>query len=126
MNRYGQMALQHWSRWPPQRMAGIPDPESFFSTLGLDVAGQIDLLSDRLAGPDRPGETHLQKIGRLREARMTAESDILRQEILLSPEGEDEDRQPWLAATPWISMTEDPNDPIWQQDMTYLAENEPT
>lgn len=126
MNRYGQLSMQHWSRWLPQRMAGIADPVSFFSTLGLDVAQQIDLLSDRLAAPDRPGETHLQKIGRLREARMTAESDILRQEVLLAPEGEDEDRQPWPAPTPWISMTEDPNDPIWQQDMTYLAENEPT
>jgi hypothetical protein len=126
MNRYGQMAMDHWSKWLPERVAGIPDPESFFSTLGLDVARQIDQLSDRLAGEDRPGETHLQKIGRLREARMTAESDILRQEVLLAAESDDDQQQPWPAPTPWISMTQDPNDPIWQQDLDYLRENDQT
>lgn len=126
MNRYGQMAMDHWSKWLPERVAGIPDPESFFSTLGMDVARQIDQLSDRLAGEDRPGETHLQKIGRLREARMTAESDILRQEVLLAPESEDDQQQPWPAPTPWISMTQDPDDPIWKQDLDYLRESDQT
>lgn len=129
MNRYGRMAMQHWSWWLPQRVAGIPDPVSFFSTLGLDVARQIDLLSDRLAGWDRQGETHLQKIGRLREARMTAESDILRQEVLLAPENEGDRQQPWPAPTPWILTSEasaDPDDPIWQQEQQSSRRGNPT
>jgi hypothetical protein len=128
MNRYGQMALEHWSRWLPQRVAGIGDPESFFSTLGLDVARQIEELADRLAGLDRPGETYLQKLGRLREARMSAESDILREEVLLAPDNETDqtpfDHRSWPGQAPWTSVTQDPTDSVWQQDLAQLEESE--
>src|SRR5215472_2024068 len=54
MNRYGQMAMDHWRKWLPNQLAEIPDPEMYFSTLGLEVAQAIDELADRLAGPGSP------------------------------------------------------------------------
>jgi hypothetical protein len=115
MNRYGQKAWDHWRRWRPTMLAGIEDPETFFSTLGQQVEQQIDQLADQIAGPDRPGETPMQKIGRLREARMSAESDILRQEVLL-PQENDEDSDPAASRLgEWITDQPDPDDPISQQ-----------
>jgi len=123
MNRYGQMALNHWKRWLPQTLAAIPDRESFFTRLGLDVERQIDELSDRLAGPDRPGETYLDKLGRLRAAKITAESEILRAEVLLPPENDPDEETP-AQHGPWTSVTEDPTDPVWQQDLAYPSETD--
>jgi hypothetical protein len=42
MNRYGVIARRHWARWLPRQYAAISDPESFFTTLGEEVARQID------------------------------------------------------------------------------------
>jgi hypothetical protein len=102
MNRYGQMAREHWERWLPARYASIPDPTSFFSDLGIRAEQQIDALAASLAGDDVPGEGYLAKAGRLGEARHRAEQIVLAEEILLEPEPEaDEDaetpgqREPW-------------------------------
>ena len=85
MNRYGRQAMAHWTRWLPQRVAQMPDPDTFFSTLGLQVAEQVDQLADQLAGPDPPGESFQQRVGRRQEARMTAESEVLRRAVLRDP-----------------------------------------
>ena len=60
MNRYGQMAWDHWRRWRPRMLSGIEDPQTFFSTLGQETELEIDELAVQIAGPDRPGETTLQ------------------------------------------------------------------
>ena len=88
MNRYGAMARSHWARWLPQRYATISDPDSFFSTLGQETARQIDELAAELAGDDQPGESYLEKAGRLAAARSQAEEIILPQQVLLPPESE--------------------------------------
>jgi len=69
MNHYGATAQRHWARWLPQRYAAIPDPDSFFSALGEEAAGQIADLALDLAGDDPPGEDYLVKVGRLNMAR---------------------------------------------------------
>jgi hypothetical protein len=84
MNRYGLLAQRHWARWLPQRYATIPDPDSFFSTLGQETARQIEELADQLAGDDQPGEGYLAKAGRLTAARSQAEEIILPQQVLLA------------------------------------------
>ncbi len=82
MNQYSAMAERHWRRWLPSRVAELEDPTSFFSTLG-----------DELAGDDPPGETFLEKAGRLNIARLRAEEIVLPEMVLLPPEaGLDEDR----------------------------------
>ena len=121
MNRYGQMAMDHWRKWLPNQLAEIPDPEMYFSTLGLEVAQAIDELADRLAGPGTPEETYLHRVGRLGEARMTAESEILREMVLLPPELET-DREPEPEA-PWLPMVQHPDDPEWQRDREYWGDS---
>ena len=86
MNDYGHLAMVHWRRWLPARYAAIQDPEVFFSTLGRQAENQVLDLAERLEGPDLPGETYLEKIGRLNMARMQAEELVLREVILLEPE----------------------------------------
>ena len=54
MNHYGVTAQRHWERWLPTRYAAIQDPDSFFSTLGEEVATRIADLTLDLAGDDPP------------------------------------------------------------------------
>ena len=91
MNDYGHLAMMHWRRWLPTRYATIQDPEVFFSTLGRQAENQVLDLAEQLEGPDLPGETYLEKIGRLNMARMQAEELVLREVILLEPEPETAD-----------------------------------
>ncbi len=86
MNRYGMLARSHWQAWLPQRYATIRDPDSFFSTLGLEAENRVEDLADQIAGDGRPGEGYLERAGRLTAARSQAEEIILPQLILLEPE----------------------------------------
>lgn len=96
MNRYGVMAQKHWATWRPAELRAMEDPESFFSTLGLQIATEIDVVSDQIAGQDLPGETTLQTLGRLRMARFDAESDVLRSflDVPVTEDDEEADRLP--------------------------------
>jgi hypothetical protein len=93
--KYARMAERHWRRWLPSRVAAMPDPSSFFSELGEQAASQIEDLTFELAGDDPPGETYMQKLGRLQMARVAAEEMVLPELILLPPEpGLDEENFP--------------------------------
>jgi hypothetical protein len=116
MNRYGQMAWDHWRQWRPRMLSGIEDPAAFFSTLGQETEKEIDELAHQIAGPDRPGETTLQKTARLREARISAESDLLPLRITLPPE--DEEPEPVSQLGEWVEDRIDPDDPIQAQHQT--------
>jgi hypothetical protein len=117
MNQYGALAERHWRQWLPNRCRTIADPHSFFSTLGEEVAQEIEDLSLQLAGDDPPGEDYLAKLGRLNMARLRAEETVLRERVLLPPETEAqdqeaEDQKP--SAEQWIPLVEDPQHPYWQ------------
>src|SRR5260370_33654001 len=86
MNQYGATAGRHGVRWLPERYAAIQDPDSFFSTLGEEVAQQISDLMLELAGDDPSGEDYLVKVGRLNAARNPAEEIAVRERGLLPPE----------------------------------------
>lgn len=86
MNQYGLTAMRHWARWLPEQYAAIPDPDSYFSDLGEEAAGQIADLTLDLAGDDPPGEDYLVKVGRLNMARLQAEEIILPRRVLPPPE----------------------------------------
>ncbi len=121
MNTYGRLAQQHWAKWRPNQLRQIPDPETFFTELGQDVETQIEALEIALAGDDPGGEEYLEKVGRLRMARMTAESQVLREMVLLEPEpGHPEaeepeetlDREPGvIGQTDWMPMVLTPDHP---------------
>jgi len=86
MNRYGVIAQRHWARWLPSQYAAISDPESFFTTLGEEVARQIEDLTDELADETGQSESYLARVGQLLAARAIAEELILPQRVL--PEAE--------------------------------------
>jgi hypothetical protein len=85
MNRYGTLAMRHWQQTDPARYEAIPEAEreAFFTSLGERVESEIQVLADRIAGADRPGETYVEKVGRLNQARFDAESEILREMVLI-------------------------------------------
>src|SRR5262249_40581804 len=82
---------------------------------------QIEELATALAGDDPGGEDYLEKLGRLRMARFTAESQVLREMVLLPPEpghpeAEEEDDTPtWPATTDWLPTELTPNHPAYHE-----------
>ncbi len=118
MNQYAQMAEQHWRRHLPAHYREIPDPGSFFSTLGEEAAQRIGDLTLDLAGEDPPGEDYQGKLGRLNMARLRAQEIVYRDLLLPPPEDEqDQDRQDETASPDqgWIPLVEDPTHPWWRQ-----------
>jgi hypothetical protein len=90
MNRYGQLALDHWRVHDPARYAAVADPGEFFSALGEQVETEVQTLTERLAGPDPAAETYLAKVGRLNMARLQAEEQVLAETALVpAPAQED-------------------------------------
>lgn len=63
-NRYGAIAQRHRARWLPRQYAAIGDPGTF-TTLGEEVAQQIEELTDELMGEIGQGEGYLAQVGRL-------------------------------------------------------------
>jgi hypothetical protein len=88
MNKYGRRAQQYYQQFLPTRYAQIADPVEFFTGLGRQMAEQINALALSLAGDDPAGETYLQKVGRLRMARLQAEEQVVRQTLPASDESE--------------------------------------
>ena len=121
MNHYGTMAQRHWKRWLPERYAAIQDPDSFFSTLGEEVAQQIGDLGLDLAGDDPPGEGYLEKAGRLNMARLQAEEIVLKERVLLEPEpgadpdSSDPEESALPMSQPGTPLIVDRSHPLWEQ-----------
>ena len=90
MNRYGRLAMSHWQRFDPDRFATIPNPEAYFSTLGQEVEDRIQELARALVGPDPPGESYLEKVGRLNMARLQAEEQVLAELVLITSPAREE------------------------------------
>jgi hypothetical protein len=79
------MAMRHWQQTDPARFQAIPEKEreAFFTELGERAQSEILALADTIAGRDRPGESYMQKLGRLNQAQFDAESEILREMVLI-------------------------------------------
>ena len=92
MNRFGRLAQDRWREMAPAAYAQISDPNRHFSTLGEEAEAAWIELSDELAGPDVPGETYLEKVGRLNNARKRAEEVI--QADWLTPPAQDQEPEP--------------------------------
>jgi hypothetical protein len=112
VNRYGEMARSHWQTWLPQRYAAISDPDSFFSATGEEAARQVDELASQIAGPGQPGESYLERAGRLTAARSQAEEIILPQAVLLDPESRQDNQAPEPARRP---DSVSPDHPEWAE-----------
>jgi hypothetical protein len=96
MNKYGARLMRQWQTADPERFAQIPDPEEFFTQMGADLEERIDALARATAGPDRPGESYLEKVGRLNAARFNAETDLIREAMAPDPDDVDTPLDPEL------------------------------
>nr|WP_255257229.1 TnpV protein [Arthrobacter sp.] len=91
MNTYGKFAQNAWKTLAPSQYELIVNPETWFSILGEEAENSVDSLQVQIAGHDTPGETYLEKVGRLMGAKMQAE-EIVRAEMLTPPpEDQEED-----------------------------------
>jgi hypothetical protein len=94
----------------------IGDPDSFFTTLGEEVARQIDDLTDDLAGETGQSDSYLARVGQLLTARAIAEELILPQRILpeaeLAADDDQEDVEPECGERPVVV---DRSHPSWAE-----------
>ena len=77
MNKYATILKSQWTQADPEMVASLEDPETYFNQLGKQAAEQVADLSLNLAGPDKPGEEFLEKVGRLNMTRLQAEKIVL-------------------------------------------------
>jgi len=108
MTHYEALAREHWTRYAPSRVAALEDPAEFFQTLGAQVHQQVTALTASLTGPDLPGESYLQKAGRLQAARLQAEETVLSELVWisapeLSPAGAREQWELDRTADSWLA-----------------------
>lgn len=96
MNDYGRRAQQFWEQELPKDLAELESPETYFSTLGEEIAYKVDNLARALEGPDSPTEGYLEKVGRLRAAQQQAEERVMYDLVysLATNTEQDEDETP--------------------------------
>lgn len=133
VNRYGRQAMEHWERFAPSRVRAITDPLGFFSELGSQVEAAVVELAVELEGPSPPTVSYLDRVGRMRMARMRAEEMVLADLVWI----EDlelplvELREEWeLTRTPdewlagWADRIQDATYPEWgTAEIEQLAED---
>lgn len=91
MNKYGQIAKEHWTEFRPMALAELPESEEFFSALGQQMQARIIDLAIQLEGKDTPGEGYLEKVGRLNAAKMQAEEIVLAETVYSTVEDQDDE-----------------------------------
>jgi hypothetical protein len=77
MNRYGMVAMAHWRRYAPTRLAALDDPEAFFTDLGNQVAAQVSDLAAILGTEGSSEQTYWQQVARMVSARQLAEEVVM-------------------------------------------------
>jgi hypothetical protein len=131
MNQYGAMARDHWRRFRPTSFAEIKDVDSFFSTLGEEVATEIDETTQALIAQQPSTTDYVRNVGQQEAARRQAEERVLSERVLLpaepgSPLDESDPTENEAAtgelSTGWIPLQEDPQHPWWQ-DQPPIEEN---
>lgn len=88
MNHYGQMARDHWAKYRPREYRAMTGRERFFTDLGERISDQVADLAAALEGQPPPGETFLDRVGRLNMAQLMAREQVLRE--TLPPAEQDE------------------------------------
>lgn len=125
MNRYGQMAYDHASRYRPRSFSAMADPTSHFTRLGEQVESEIVSLRDRLLGPMRPGETLEDYRHRGYQARRQAEELTLAELVWTEPEPatvpEDDEVLAYRSQLAMVSRTLAAADRDWAQEPTEPA-----
>jgi hypothetical protein len=86
-----------------KELGSATEAEAYFQSLAAEIESQVQGAEDQIAGPDLPGETYLEKVGRLTAARGQAEELVLADLLYaIPPEDEDEDEGFSPEATAWF------------------------
>lgn len=125
MNEFGRLAMDHWRRWLPSRFSQIEDPVEFFTSLGQDVATQIDAVEESLLAEPTPSRSggYLAEVGRLTAIRRQAREIVLNELVWLDPEpgtNPDEELEPPDGLSRWM----DPQGMPWDRDHPLWAMRE--
>jgi len=123
---YASRARSYYRDFLPSRYQQIPNPEHFFTDLGQRIENQVQTAERALAGPDSPDEEFLQKVGRLKMARLRAGELVMAQEVYSIPPEIEQETEPNEESEKTTAMLGLLND--WQQAMwamTDEAENTP-
>lgn len=75
MNQYGTQLREQWELLDPAQAQAVGT--DFFKTQGELAQTQIEDLTLQLAGPDLPGETYLEKVGRINNAKTRASEIVM-------------------------------------------------
>ena len=88
MSRYASIAEEHWREFLPKAYASIKeqDRKAFFERLADEALTQITDLGDALKGPDPADEPFAEKMSRYMWAHRNAESQVIREVLLIEPE----------------------------------------
>lgn len=92
MTSYASQAEHLWRTAAPTAYAQLGDQAdrtTFFQSLGAEAERLVGEMTSQIAGVDLPGETYLEKVGRLNAAKSQAE-EIARAQVLMPPTIEDE------------------------------------
>lgn len=86
-SRNESVSPSRYETWLGDQLSLIPESErdSFYSTLGDQIAEQVENLEMMLRGPDPVGESFMERLGRFNMAHLQAEEMALA-EMLPAPE----------------------------------------
>jgi len=94
MNRYAEMALNHWRRHRPRALASMADPTTHFTLLGEEVETRVGSLRDQILGTQLPDETPESYRLRSYQAKRQAEEIVLGELVWVEAEP-GQDPEPW-------------------------------
>lgn len=132
-----RIAWQAWAEDAPTALSLMPDPRAHFSMLEREAEMEEDRIVPQLQGPDQPGESTIEKAGRIRAAQSRAREMVIAEMLrpphqLQDPEDEDLDRRDVEAFTTGISyyllpwVTEEPDrqemPDLWEEYQDRLVE----
>lgn len=81
----GRTAWRAWAEDAPTALSLVPNPRQHFLSLERQTELEEDRIVSETVGPDQPGESSIQKAGRIREAQSQARETVI-QEMLRPPE----------------------------------------
>ena len=91
MNGFGLKALEYWQVYLPQALSRIPDTETYFTQLGLQVQMRAAELMMQTAATAPVSDDYQEQQGYLNQARAMAQAQALSELAYLEPEPGRED-----------------------------------
>lgn len=79
MNEFGRTFLATYTRMRPQDLELMLDPQEFFTALGEEAEGRIEMRMDQITDSQGSKEDYLAEVRRVQQARETAREEVMRQ-----------------------------------------------